>query len=345
MCPFFPALHHHRAAFRLVCFSRSVSIELFEDINILQKSRRDKNARLAAQKEAPSGGEAKCLWTRELAVAVVVDLYLPLILFPLSSLQKNSTGTYASYVLDPRGQPLLRLRSDAVHTANLRAQPRCSLFVQPPDRPGRLLARATLIGVASPLSEEESREAAERHAALHGEGSRGVDAPRDDDLYYKLEVETCFYVAGLGGASDAAVISSDEYANAQPDELRRAAPALASEFNTNRAAEVARIAAAAAGVSFDELSSAELLWVDEAGCYVWASFLTESSPGKPLSAISSSSLDSVDGACLRVRFPRKALDERDARSALTMLSQLAWEAERQYVPPLPAAVASAEGVA
>lgn len=216
--------------------------------------------------------------------------------------------------------------------------------MQPPDRPGRLLARATLIGVATPLPEDESRAAAERHAALHGEGSRGVDAPREDDLYYKLDVETCFYVAGLGGASDAAVISAEEYASAKPDELRRAAPALAAEFNANRAAEVARIAAAAAGVSFDELGSAELLWVDEAGCFVWASFLNESS-GKPLSAVSSSSLDSVDGACLRVRFPRRALDERDARSALTMLSQLAWEAERQYVPPLPAAVASAEGVA
>ena len=254
-------------------------------------------------------------------------------------------------MLDPRGQPLLRLRSDAVHTANLRAQPRCSLFVQPPDRPGRLLARATLIGEASPLSEEDSREAAERHAALHGEGSRGVDAPREDDLYYRLEVATCFYVAGLGGAADAAVISAEEYAAAQPDELRGAAPVLAAEFNADRAAEVGRIAAAAAGVSFDDLASAELLWVDESGCYVWASFLN----GQPLSSLasstssspssSSSSLESVDGACLRVRFPRKALDERDARSALTMLSQLAWEAERQYVPPLPAAVASAEGVA
>jgi len=195
------------------------------------------------------------------------------------------------------------------------------------------------------MAEDESREAAARHAALHGEGSRGVDAPRDDDLYYRLDVETCFYVAGLGGASDASVIAAEDYASAQPDELRSAAPKLAAEFNADRAAEVARIAAAAAGVGFDDLASAELLWVDEAGCYVWASFLNGSdASGKPLSAISSASLDSADGACLRVRFPRKALDERDARSALTMLSQLAWEAERQYVPPLPAAVASAESV-
>ena len=55
-------------------------------------------------------------------------------------------GTYASFVLDPHGQPILRLRSGAVHTANLLANPRCSLFVQPDMVPGRLLARATLVG-------------------------------------------------------------------------------------------------------------------------------------------------------------------------------------------------------
>ena len=37
---------------------------------------------------------------------------------------------YASYVLDGSGQPLLRLRAGAVHTANLLRSPHCSLFVQ-----------------------------------------------------------------------------------------------------------------------------------------------------------------------------------------------------------------------
>ena len=40
-------------------------------------------------------------------------------------------GTYTSYILDGRGMPVLRLRADAVHTANLRRSPKCSLFVQP----------------------------------------------------------------------------------------------------------------------------------------------------------------------------------------------------------------------
>ena len=64
-------------------------------------------------------------------------------------------GTYASYVLDEAGQPILRLRADAVHTANLRRDPKCSLFVQPGERPASLLARVTLIGEVEPVSEGE----------------------------------------------------------------------------------------------------------------------------------------------------------------------------------------------
>ena len=62
-------------------------------------------------------------------------------------------GTYTTFVLDQLGQPILRLRSDAVHTANLSREPRCSLFVQPSTHPARLLARATLIGIAEPADE------------------------------------------------------------------------------------------------------------------------------------------------------------------------------------------------
>ena len=58
-------------------------------------------------------------------------------------------GTYASYVLDSQGQPILRLRDEAVHTTNLLRNSQCSLFIQPEDMPARILARATLIGKVS----------------------------------------------------------------------------------------------------------------------------------------------------------------------------------------------------
>lgn len=60
-------------------------------------------------------------------------------------------GTYITYVLvGGDGQPILRLRADAMHTANLLQNPRCSLFIVPSQRPARLLARVTLIGQVCP---------------------------------------------------------------------------------------------------------------------------------------------------------------------------------------------------
>ena len=38
------------------------------------------------------------------------------------------------------------------------------------------------------------------------------------------------------------------------------------------------------------------------------------------------------GEVRRVSFLRPVADERDARSSLTMMAQLAWERERSYVP-------------
>lgn len=149
-------------------------------------------------------------------------------------------GTYASYVLDEGGQPVLRLRADAVHTANLRRSPRCSLFVQPGEHPTRLLARVTLIGEVEPVPEEVAAKAADLHNALHA-GNVGVDAPRPSDLHYRLKVDRVFYVGELAGASQAEVISGDEYRGAEADPLRTCAVALVHHMNTNRAEDVLRM--------------------------------------------------------------------------------------------------------
>ena len=63
---------------------------------------------------------------------------------------------------------------------------------------------------------------------------------------------------------------------------------------------------------------AELLWLDRLGMYV----RTEVVGRQP--------------TVLRIPFYRAVLDERDARSVITMSSQMAWDADRKYTPPLPA---------
>lgn len=60
---------------------------------------------------------------------------------------------------------------------------------------------------------------------------------------------------------------------------------------------------------------AELLWVDRLGLYVRAEVLGR------------------HPAVVRVPFYRSVLDERDARSVVTMASHISWEADKKYTPP------------
>lgn len=77
------------------------------------------------------------------------------------------------------------------------------------------------------------------------------------------------------------------------------------------------------GQNIEQTYAAELLWIDKQGIYL--SVLTAA----------------ADAATVcRVTFHRPVLEERDARSVLTLLAQVAWERERSYVPSVPASSTS-----
>lgn len=57
---------------------------------------------------------------------------------------------------------------------------------------------------------QDAEEASRRHSDLHF-GGVGVDAPQETDQYYRLLVDSCFYVGGMGSKCQAEVITSAEY--------------------------------------------------------------------------------------------------------------------------------------
>lgn len=232
-------------------------------------------------------------------------------------------GTYVTYVLDQVGQPILRLRKDAIHTANLISNPRCSLFVQPAEYPAHLLARVTLIGAVEPVAAEIAESAAALHRTLHS-GGVGVDEPREDDLYYRMVVDECFYVGQLSGDSSAEVIPGEEYRNAEADPMRTFASSLVKNMNEDRLEDVIRVCAQEKGVSMDDVYYGEMAWIDKKGVYMRASM----GSGERMETI-------------RVPFDRDVIDERDARSALTMIAQVSWEKEKPY-QPVPVAIVKEE---
>jgi putative heme iron utilization protein len=256
----------------------------------------------------------------------IVDLAAYGTLSTLSADNQLPLGTYVTYVLDQVGQPILRLRKDAIHTQNLMANPRCSLFVQPADYPAHLLARVTLIGSVEPVSAEIAESAAALHRTLHS-GGVGVDEPRDDDLYYRMVVDECFYVGQLSGESAAEVVPGDAYRNAEADPMRTFASSLVKSMNEDRLEDVIRVCAQEKGVGMDDIYYGEMAWIDKKGVYMRASVGSEQA------------LETI-----RVAFDREVIDERDARSALTMIAQVSWEKDKPYQPVPVAVVREADAV-
>ncbi|KXZ48706.1 hypothetical protein GPECTOR_26g609 [Gonium pectorale] len=222
----------------------------------------------------------------------------------LSTVAANGlpVGIPVSFSTDKQGHVQLHLDAATVDMANLRGSAACSLTVQPTAHPARAVAAVTLIGK--------------------------LELPADMSAPAPLHVDKCLYFGGLDQGSRGQEVSGEEFAAAEPDVLRKAAPELVNSWNSERAEDIYRIVSEFLGVPLTEMSYAELLWVDHLGMYVRSEVAGTEGP-----------------EVIRVPFYRPVLDERDARSVITMAAQIAWERERSYNPPLPSIFADAAAAA
>jgi putative heme iron utilization protein len=68
-------------------------------------------------------------------------------------------GSHVDYVLDAAGWPVLLLNDASLHTKNVAAEPRASMFVQMPSKtgegqPSAAMARVTLMGKIVPVEDQ-----------------------------------------------------------------------------------------------------------------------------------------------------------------------------------------------
>lgn len=87
-------------------------------------------------------------------------------------------GTAVAYRLDVDGFPIMQLAPGSLEAANLGAEARCSLLVQPITWPARRVGSVALSGSAKAVAPAE------------GEEEGGL-------LSYKLEVDSCCFTGGL----------------------------------------------------------------------------------------------------------------------------------------------------
>ena len=109
-------------------------------------------------------------------------------------------------------------------------------------------------------------------------------------------------------------VDAEAFAAAERDPLHDCAGSIIETLNAERPEDVAGLCRAA-GTEVD-VNDAVVVDVDRLGLDI---AVRAPYGGEP--------------AVVRVPFPRPVTSERDARSTLTMMAQVVWEDERQYVPP------------
>jgi putative heme iron utilization protein len=168
-------------------------------------------------------------------------------------------GSMMPFALDSAGHPIFLISNMAMHTQNLKANPRCSLFVAQVGAEGDPLgaARATLVGQAEPVPEDNLASARERYLARHENSRYWVDF--SDFSFFRLQPIELYYVGGFGVMG---WVDARDYEYAAPDPLAESAPGILAHMNADHVDAMILLAKTNAGI---EAVEATMTSVDRLG--------------------------------------------------------------------------------
>jgi putative heme iron utilization protein len=168
-------------------------------------------------------------------------------------------GSLMPFGLDNHGRPIFLISTMAMHTQNLQADPRASLFVTEPDASGDPLgsSRVTLIGSAIRVPERESADARAVYLTGHPDSKYWVDF--EDFFFYRLDVIDVYYVGGFGVMG---WVAASDYSEAQSDPLAEHKSDIMQHMNADHKDALNLLAKRFAGI---EAQEAEMTSVDRLG--------------------------------------------------------------------------------
>lgn len=213
----------------------------------------------------------------------------------LSTLSRKNPGypfgSLMPFAIDAAGRPLFLISNMAMHTQNLKADSRCSLFVSQVGADGDALgaARATLVGNADPVPDDDLASARERYLARHENSRYWVDFA--DFSFFRLQPIDLYYVGGFGVMG---WVEASDYGNAASDPLVESAPSILAHMNADHVDSMILLAKTHAGI---EATEATMTSVDRLG------FSLRLMTG-----------DGVKGA--RINFLREVATPQDTRAVL-----------------------------
>jgi hypothetical protein len=134
------------------------------------------------------------------------------------------------FALDSAGRPIFLISNMAMHKQNLKADPRCSLFVAQVSADGDPLgaARATLVGHAEPVPDDDLASVREKYLARHENSRYWVDFA--DFSFFCLQPIDLYYVGGFGVMG---WVDANDYELATADPLAEAAPGILAHMNAD----------------------------------------------------------------------------------------------------------------
>jgi putative heme iron utilization protein len=202
------------------------------------------------------------------------------------------------YAIDEQGRPIFLISTMAMHTQNLKGDPRASLLVTQHEDGGDPLgaSRVTLVGNVLPVPEEQVTAAREIYLARHANSKYWVDF--EDFAFYRLDVVDVYYVGGFGVMG---WISAPEYLSSQPDPLADSMAEIIRHMNADHKDALKLLAMEYAHIACDE---ATMTAVDRLGFHVRLK-----------------TQDGMRGA--RIAFPREARNSETTRSILVDMVRLA----------------------
>ena len=207
-------------------------------------------------------------------------------------------GSLMPYALDSVGRPLFLISNMAMHTQNLKADPRASLFITQPSADGDPLgaARATLIGNILQVPEEEKADARELYLARHENSQYWVDFA--DFSFFRMDILDIYYVGGFGVMGW--VVATD-YELAIPDPLSSSAPGILAHMNADHIDAMILLARTHSQL---EATEATMTSVDRLGFYLRLK-----------------TAEGMKGA--RINFPHEVTNPGETRTALVEMVQQA----------------------
>ena len=166
------------------------------------------------------------------------------------------------YGLDGQGRPIFLVSTMAMHTQNLQADPRASLFVTEPGASGDPLgsSRVTLIGTVSRIPEPDLAGARTIYLSSYPDSKYWVDF--DDFSFYRMDVLDVYYVGGFGVMG---WVAASDYSEAQSDPLAEHKSDIMQHMNADHKDALILLAKRFAGV---EAMEAAMTSVDRLGFHL-----------------------------------------------------------------------------